>query len=125
MSYTSCQEYGTTAHFNRFSSILRRDIIFSSEKTYYISNIWISVLRICRHQERLPIISNARQLKKQYLVVRQLKTKGYTDFTLRYANQDDDACSYFGTAVCASGTFQSLPSPFVPASENCITGKIQ
>ena len=52
MFYTSCQEYGTTAHFNRFSSILHRDVIFLSEKPYYISNIWTPVLHISRHQER-------------------------------------------------------------------------
>ena len=62
---------------------------------------------------------NCKVIKKRYSVVRQLKTQWYTDCTLRYANRDDDIRSCPGTTVYASLTSQSLPSPLVPATENC------
>ena len=57
--------------------------------------------------------------KEQYSWRSIQKTKRYTDYVLRYPNRDDDERFCPGTAVHASGTYQSLLSPFVPASANC------
>ena len=46
-----------------------------------------------------------KAIKKTVLSSQATKNKGVHRLYLRYANQDDDACSYSGTAVCASGTF--------------------
>ena len=107
LTYGIPPKYGTT-YFLRLSD---------PKKHNNILNIWISVLpNIIRH-----IISTAMQ-KITVLTVKQPKTRRYRIFFVN-ANRDDDARSRFGTAVHASGTSQSLPSPFVPASENCGHGR--
>ena len=98
MFYTSYQEYGAM-YLLRFSN---------PKKSYFKYMDFSTTYHIGWYQKRL-------------IISREMQTKDNVVQSIPFVdeNRGDDVLSCLGTAVHASGTSQSLPSPFVPASANC------
>ena len=112
MPCTSCQEYGTT-HFLRFSNPKNHTCIIFQIYMDFSATYQSSPRKMTYHFK-----SNA--IKKMNSTYSEAtKNKMVQTIPFVNANRYDDARSCPGTAVHASGASQSLPSPFVPASENC------
>ena len=119
--YDACQEYSVT-YFKRIS-YPKKHIIFQ----IYGFQYYLSVVTMSLYQKR-SIISNAMQYRKR-TVLCEADKDGNVVQTIPFVNgnRDDDARSCPGTAVHASGAFQSLsyPAKIILASCTCFSDKTE